>query len=211
MGTTIYQLNISLIGIRPVIWRRFIVPANIHLHRFHLMLQAIMGWTNSHLYRFQINGIEYGELDPDNEFDELDFVDSHRTKLNQVVFQKKASFIYIYDFGDDWQHRITVEKIMSDDSEGAYPLCLAGARSHPPEDCGGIGGYTELLKIIRNPRHKEYEEMMYWLGGSFDPESFDLKRINRALNRFHPKNKPIQIPIPEAFRKAVDDTHYPSN
>ena len=205
MGATIYQLNISLIGIKPLIWRQFQVPANIHLHRFHLMLQAIMGWTNSHLYSFQVNGIEYGELDPDNEFDELDFTDSHRTRLNQVVSQEKASFLYTYDFGDGWQHKITVEKILQVDTSARYPLCLAGERACPPEDCGGIGGYAELLKIIRNPRHKEHKEMMYWLGGSFDPEYFDFNHINRALNRFRPKSKPLQFPVPEAFRRAFEE------
>jgi hypothetical protein len=209
MDTTIYQLNMSLIGIKPSIWRRFQVPANVHLHQFHLMLQAIMGWTNSHLYSFQVNGTEYGELDPDNEFDELDFVNSHKTRLNQVVLQKNASLIYIYDFGDGWQHKITVENILPVDISGRYPLCLAGARACPPEDCGGIGGYTELKKIIRNPRHKEYEEMMYWLGGSFDPEYFSLDHINRALNRFRPRNKLSQLPIPEAFRQAFEDTNHP--
>jgi hypothetical protein len=207
MDTTIYEINISLIGIRPTIWRRFLVPANVHLHRFHIMLQAIMGWTNSHLYSFQINGIEYGEPDSDNEFDELDFVDTHRTRLNQIVFQKKASFIYIYDFGDGWQHRLTVENILPVDTVGKYPQCLAGARAYPPEDCGGIGGYADLLNIIRKPRHKEYKEMMYWLGGSFDPEYFDINRINRALNRFYSRNKLAQLPIPESFLRAFNDTN----
>lgn len=177
----VYQLKVTLKGSKPPIWRRLQVPGNITLHRLHIMLQAAMGWSNYHLYRFQIAGKEYGEPDPDNELYELDFKNSRRTKLWKVVPAVKSSFTYEYDFGDGWKHQVVVEKIMAAEPGAQYPVCLAGKRACPPEDCGGIWGYERLLQVIGNPSHEEYEEMMEWLGGRFDPDEFDLDKVNRAL------------------------------
>ena len=202
---TVYQLKVTLRESKPLIWRQFQVPGNITLHRLHMILQSMMGWTNSHLYRFDIAGIQYSIPDPaEDDFNELHFVDSRRTRLSKVVSQEKARFTYEYDFGDSWEHDILIEKILSVDPGAQYPVCLAGKRACPPEDCGGIRGYADLLKIIRDPAHEEYEGMMEWLGGSFDPEEFNIGKINRSLARFRRPSKPRYSDIPEVFRQAFE-------
>ncbi len=194
----VYQLKVTLKGTQPPVWRRIQVHANVTLHRLHLILQATMSWKNYHLYRFEIAGTEYGDPDP-----EVDFTDSRKTRLGKVVTGENTRFIYEYDFGDGWNHEILIEKIFPAESTGQYPVCLAGERTCPPEDCGGIGGYADLLRIISGPKNKRYKEMMDWLGGPFDPEEFDIVRVNRALARFRPKDKK-NSKIPAAFRRAFE-------
>ena len=201
---TIYQLKITLKESKPPIWRRIQVPANITLHKLHAILQCVMGWYDYHLYGFRIAGIEYGIPDPDGDFDEFDLKDSRRARLNKVISGEKAVFTYDYDFGDGWEHQILVEKILPAESGVQYPVCLAGKRACPPEDCGGIGGYEDLLKIIRNPAHEEYEEMMEWLGGPFDPEEFDIEDINPYLARYYKTTKPKRTDVPEVFHRAFE-------
>jgi len=202
---TVYQLKVTLKESKSPIWRQFQVPGNVTLHRLHLILQDVMGWTNSHLYRFDIGGIQYSVPDPvEDDFNELHFVDSRRTKLSKVVPREKARFTYEYDFGDSWEHQILVEKILPSEPAAQYPLCLAGKRACPPEDCGGIWGYDELLEIIRDPTHEEYQSMMEWLGGTFDPEEFDVDWVNRLLLRSHRAKGPGRADVPEAFRKAFE-------
>lgn len=177
----VYQIKVVLLEMDPPIWRRFVVPSSVTLHRLHLILQDVMGWTNSHLYRFQIGAKEYAEPHPDNEFNELDFKNSRRTKLGRLVTKKGSTFLYEYDFGDSWLHELVVEDILEHKPNIRYPACLAGERACPPEDCGGIYGYAELLEVISDPEHEEYPDTITWLGGRFDPEVFDLKTVNNKL------------------------------
>jgi hypothetical protein len=163
-----------------------------------------MGWTNSHLYRFEAAGIQYWEPDPENDFYELHFEDARKTRLRKVVPREKARFTYEYDFGDSWEHEILLERVLPAEPGAQYPVCVAGKRACPPEDCGGIWGYAELLEIIRDPMHGEYERMMEWLGGSFDPEKFDLDKVNRSLRRFRQPSKPKRPDIPEVFHQAFE-------
>jgi len=186
---SIYKLKVELAEIEPAIWRRFLVPSIVTLHHLHLILQEVMGWTNSHLYRFQVGTEEYGEPDPDNEFNELDFINSKRIKLDQAVAAGCNTFIYEYDSGDSWIHELSVEDILEPVASGRYPICLEGERACPPEDCGGPWGYSRLLGIIANPDHEEYEETITWLGGHFRPDAFSLQKVNRHLK---------QIPLPSS-------------
>jgi hypothetical protein len=179
---TVYQIKVVLLETDPPIWRQFVVPSSVTLHRLHLILQDVMGWTNSHLYKFQIGTKEYAEPDPDNEFYELDFKNSRRTKLWQVVTKKGSTFQYEYDFGDSWTHMLLVEGIFEGEPGKQYPVCLAGERACPPEDCGGTYGYAELLEIIKNPDHEQYQDMITWLGGRFDLEAFDIDSVNLKLS-----------------------------
>jgi hypothetical protein len=106
---------------------------------------------------------------------------ARRVKLSEVYHGPKTKFMYEYDFGDSWEHEILFEKEMPAEPGSHYPVCLEGERACPPEDCGGVWGYADLLKVIKNPEHEEYEEMMEWVGEDFDPEAFDLDEINSAL------------------------------
>jgi hypothetical protein len=158
------------------------VPADLRLSHLHQVLQIVMGWTDSHLHAFAIGGVQYTmpyeELDND-----LDMEDERRVRLSSLVPEAKTQFSYQYDFGDDWQHTVLVEKILPADPASHYPVCAAGKRACPPEDCGGSWGYADLLKILKNPKHPEYQEMKQWAGERFDPEAFDLEQVNQELRR----------------------------
>ena len=116
LGNVAYQFRVVLQETDPPIWRRFVVPSGITLHRLHLILQEVMGWTNSHLYRFKLGTKEYGEPDPENEFNELYFKNSRRTKLERLILNKGSTFLYEYDFGDSWIHELVVEDILEPSS-----------------------------------------------------------------------------------------------
>jgi hypothetical protein len=178
----VYRIKVGLLEINPLIWRRFLIPANVTLHRLHLVLQDIMGWQNYHLYRFQIGKKEYSTPDPDNEFYELDFKNSYRAKLGNIIKEKDSIFLYIYDFGDGWEHQMIVEDIIDRDPEKQYPLCIAGENASPHEDSGGPNGYMEMLEIINNPYQEEFHSTRTWLGKKFDPNNFDLKLVNLRLS-----------------------------
>jgi Plasmid pRiA4b ORF-3-like protein len=176
----VYQIKVTLEDSKPPIWRRIQVPSTVTLYKLHQILQVVMGWSNYHLHEFDIDGVHYGEPSQDNSYK----VRNEKTvKLSQVVSKEGAKFAYIYDFGDHWYHKILVEKILSHDPDIHYPICIKGKRACPPEDCGGIGGYYDFLEIIKNPDDPEHDQMLEWVGGSFDLEAFDLDDINQQLRK----------------------------
>ena len=181
--TSVHQLKITLTGIRPPIWRRLQVSSAINLRRLHDVIQEAMGWTQSHLYQFQVGDVEYGE--PDDEFG-MPIRSAKATPLRKIAPAPGAVFSYEYDFGDSWQHRIEVEKVLPPESGVRYPRCLTGKRACPPEDVGGIYGYEEFLQAIRDAKHPEHKEMLEWVGGSFDPEALDLQAVNERLAHLGP-------------------------
>lgn len=174
-----FRLKVTLRGSKPPIWRRFLVPGSISLKRLHDSIQAVMGWTDSHLHQFEANGILYGTSD--REFG-LTRVSENKTTVDQVLRRPKNKLSYEYDFGDGWEHEIILEAILPPLDDGRYPIIEAGRRACPPEDVGGIGGYENFLEVIRNPKHPEHGEMREWIGGSFDPEDFDANEANLAIH-----------------------------
>lgn len=178
---SIYQLKITLHEGEPEIWRTVLVPGLFHLEKLHQVIQIAMGWTNSHLHEFEIDGKRY--INPEYDLDEFDTdypkaINTKRMKL--IDIEKNIDhFEYRYDFGDGWRHKIKIEKILLKAEEFHYPICLEGAGACPPEDCGGMGGYGELLEHLKNSKHKEHRSTLRWLGGQFDPHSFDPNRVNR--------------------------------
>lgn len=177
----IYQIKISLIGAKPPIWRTVLVPSDLGLEDFHDVIQVAMGWTDSHLHQFIDDKKFYGI--PDDEFG-MEMEDESKYMLSQLLQDEKDSLTYEYDFGDSWEHKILLEKILPYDSNTLLPVCIKGKRACPPEDCGGIWGYEELLETISDPKHPDYKEMLDWLGGELDPDEFDLKEINEDLAEY---------------------------
>ena len=177
MADAILQLKITLKHIRPPVWRRIQVSNQLTLDKLHRILQMVMGWTGSHLHQFASGGMMYSL--PEFELEMCE--NSKKVKLHEVLRNERAKLIYEYDFGDGWEHEILVEKILPPEKGKGYPICLTGKRACPPEDCGGPWGYEELLKIIRNPDHDEYEERIEWLDEDFDPEAFDIDEVNLML------------------------------
>lgn len=181
--TLIYQLKITLKNIEPAIWRRIQVRGDIILFKLHEYIQGFMGWENYHMHEFRIKGQRYGKPDPDGEA-------MFGTKINKDKEFKVCDLVsdgdvfeYVYDFGDDWRHEIEVEKVLEAEAGSGYPICLAGERACPVEDCGGPWGYQEMLEILKDPEHEDYEHYFEWLGGEFDPKEFDLDKVNGRFER----------------------------
>jgi Plasmid pRiA4b ORF-3-like protein len=176
----IYRLKITLIGIKPPIWRRMQCPASFKLCCLHAAIQIAMGWTDSHLHQWEKDGKNWGVPEWD-EFDELDLIDESKTRLADVLQLEGDSIIYAYDFGDNWQHNVVLEKIIPVRDVVKAPICFGGERRCPPEDVGGVSGYEEFLEAIFDPQHENYEQYVRWAGGHFIDE-FDLKAANGALS-----------------------------
>jgi hypothetical protein len=177
----VYQFKISLAGIKPVIWRRIQVPENYAFWDLHVAIQDAMGWLDCHLHQFVMHDKKLDERVligmPDNEWDGgISVKSGGETAIADYFSLQNKKAIYEYDFGDGWEHEVLLEKILPFEVI-AYPVCLAGERACPPEDCGGIGGYENLIKIMKNPRNKEYKNMIEWLGGKFDPEYFHSEEV----------------------------------
>lgn len=180
MNKSIHQLKITLTGVRPPIWRRVQVPSDTSLGELHDVFQTAMGWFDGHLHQFEAGGVRYGEPSPE---DWIPVRDERRMALGRIAPRVGAAFTYEYDFGDSWTHRVVVEKVIAPDEGGGYPRCLGGRRACPPEDCGGVWGYQELLVALADPDHPEHDQYLDWLGGPFDPEAFDLHVVNAMLQR----------------------------
>jgi pRiA4b ORF-3-like protein len=180
MAGSIYQLRIALQEIQPPIWRRLQVPHTTTLAQLHGVIQDAMGWQHYHLYRFTIRDQHFEQPDPEGEGK-----DATGVKLRDLAVDVGETFEYVYDFGDDWHHDVTLEDRVQPVPEADYPLCMDGARACPPEDCGGPGGYAELLQVLRKHTGPQYTESRRWIGNHFHPECFDLKAINRILMLAH--------------------------
>jgi Plasmid pRiA4b ORF-3-like protein len=178
LPTSIHQLKVTLEGIRPPIWRRILVRSDVNLAGLHQIIQSAMGWNDSHLHDFTAGGISYG----DRSFGEdMDVEDERKVRLSEIAPQPKDRFRYMYDFGDGWEHIILVEAVKTPEAGARYPVCVTGKRACPPEDCGGVWGYADMLEALADPEHPEHDELKEWIGESFDPEMFDLEQANLRL------------------------------
>jgi len=176
----VYQIKITLTGSQPAMWRRFEVPGNTSLAELHGILQVVMGWSNAHLHRFIVKGQTYatperGDIGPRKPKDERKFT------LRDLLTQEGSRPTYEYDFGDNWQHELLVERIHPAEEGTRYPVCLEGAGACPPEDVGGVSGYTQFLEAMVDTNHPEHQNCRDWIGGYFDPEKFDLAKVNQIL------------------------------
>ena len=177
----VYQFKIVLKGIKPSIWRRIHVPKTYTYWDLHVAIQDAMGWYDCHLHEFEMFnpstdlvetiGIPYKDSD-------REVLPGWKQKIESYFSMENPEADYIYDFGDNWEHKIQLEKILPREKGASYPVCIKGKRACPPEDCGGIWGYEEFLEAIKDPTHEEHEEMLEWVGGEFDPEHFDINEIS---------------------------------
>lgn len=179
------ELEISLRYIKPRIRRRFVVPGRIKLHRLHDVIQAVMGWSNSHLHSFRAGHHEYVMRDPGDAgwqetFSDTIVHDERKHTLADLVSAKGDKFTYTYDFGDDWEHDLKVRTIALLEKPLKAAFCLFGDRACPPEDCGSVPGYEELCAALPDPAHPAHEHWKGWIG-DYDPEAFDCEGVNRWL------------------------------
>ena len=201
-----YQIKIELIDSEPLIWRRVIVPAEIPFKRLHDTIQFAMGWWDSHLYEFEFPeeklritcddesfdewkyySAKYKTVKPTKKEDPLGIIGrmletklkkSQSTKIDKYL-AKYATFEYVYDFGDHWQHQIQIERVIDDYLFG-YPQVLEGEGACPPEDVGGIGGYEEFLKAWNEPKHPEHDSVREW-GEGMNYQPFDIVNTNELM------------------------------
>lgn len=182
------QVKISLMYSEPELWRRLLIPADIDLVSFHFVIQEAMGWEDAHLHEFQKGNTLYrydGEIDTESPVKILHY---EGMKVRDFLKRKNSKMIYLYDFGDNWQHEITHEGVLKFNGNVDIPICMDGAMNCPPEDILGIPGYNNFVAIITNPKHPEYEDLVEWQGIEFDPEYFDIKEVNKRLFKMYIKN-----------------------
>ncbi|CAN5160943.1 hypothetical protein BH11PLA2_BH11PLA2_43290 [soil metagenome] len=184
-ATSLFQFKITLIDIRPAIWRRIQIT-DCTLAALHHYIQASFGWQNCHMHQFEIEKKRYSSPSPYD--DDLDFEDESKFNLSKLLpmkTKKKIRWLYEYDFGDGWRHEVLFEGNPPIDPKMKAPICLEGERSCPPEDCGGPWGYDDFLAALSNRKHPRHEEMLEWIG-EFDPERFDAKKATKEMRRVKP-------------------------
>jgi hypothetical protein len=175
----VMQFKVTLEGIEPAIWRRIQIVSTATFWDLHVAIQDAMGWQDYHLHSFFINHPDNGdrlELGIPTE-DDTGTLPDWEHGLDSRFRKSGGRALYVYDFGDDWQHRIELEKIEKAVKRKRYPICLDGARRCPPEDVGGIPGFMNFLEIINHPEHPEHAEMLDWVGGRFNAEGFSPKLV----------------------------------
>lgn len=178
----ILQFKVTLQHTSPAIWRRFQVRDNKTFYDLHLIIQCVMGWYNSHLHQFV-----YGKnsLIGDTALDESDgLAEEKEIPLAEFFNMENMRLLYEYDFGDGWIHELVLEKILGDEKGRKFPVCIDGEKKCPPEDCGGLSGFYEMLKILKKKKGREYKEMNEWLGGKYDPDEFNIPEVNKNLKSY---------------------------
>jgi hypothetical protein len=186
--TTGVRIKATLAHVAPEVMRRLAVPLTIRLDRLHLTLQAAFGWTNSHLYAFHADAMSWGEPDPD--FHDT-MGDARKTRLYDIVRDTGARTVrYTYDFGDNWEHVIKLEKWVEDTSMEGLPMLLDAKGRCPPEDVGGPPGYENFLAALRDPAHDEHVDLRRRAGEDFDPAILDRKPLEAAVDALARKWRP---------------------
>lgn len=170
---TVHRLKVTLRQVKPPVWRRIEVPSDIKLSDLSDVLEAAMGWYGGHLHAFEAGGVSYELPDPDAFGFGPPPVDERKARLGELLPTVGSKMRWDYDFGDGWEHDVLVEAVEPRRSEVTYPVCLAGKRACPPDDCGGPWGYGNLLAALADPNHPEHDEMTEWAPPGFDLAVFD--------------------------------------
>lgn len=180
IAASVAHLRIKLDDVEPAVVRRVEVPLTIRLDHLHLVLQAAMGWTNSHLYEIRARDIGWGRPDPNFGDGPLD---ASRARLIDVLEDVGArSLKYLYDFGDGWEHSVRIERVTDVTPGIAYPRLIEAIGRCPPEDVGGPWGYRAFLDAIADPNHQEHAERLQWVGGHFDPTDVNIEILTQAVH-----------------------------
>lgn len=177
---SVYELKVTLVHSRPPIWRRFQLESAATLQRMHLILQVVMGWTDSHLHGFRVP--QPGRGGARRRYLPVEDAAEESTRIADVFRRPKDRVIYDYDFGDSWEHELVLEAVVPRSATARYPIVLAGRGACPPEDVGGVPGYYHFLEALKDPNHPNHEEMVEWGGEDFDPRRFDAQAVNRMFH-----------------------------
>ena len=174
-----YTFKINLINTEPLVSRTIKVCSETTLYLMHHIIQTAMGWENRHLYEFSINNLRFADSRlVDEEYGDMTDV---KTVLLEDVFPKiGTSAIYLYDFGDGWKHKLELIEISNAPQNELLPSFVSGQNACPPEDCGGVNRYREIIEILADSTHEEYEIIVDWLGPKFNPVAFNKLTIERG-------------------------------
>jgi pRiA4b ORF-3-like protein len=190
MSDAILRLKITLVDTEPPTWRRVEVPAEMTLKDLHAVIQAAMGWTNSHLYQFHvgretIDGPGMGG----GGWGGPPSTGAGRVRLDDLSKRGVKRFAYVYDMGDSWEHRVQIEKLLPADPAARYPRLLDGAWCCPPEDIGGVPGFGVFLEAMSDPAHADHDDVIEWYGGPFDPAAFDIEPLRKNVEKIAGRRK----------------------
>lgn len=182
--TGYYQLKMTLLEAPVPIWRRLVITSDLPLDLVHEIFQLAMGWSNYHLHQFECGGKKYADLE-EAEGDKT-VLDHRKFSLQDLLENEGEELLYRYDFGDDWRHRVVLERIIKKKNieDGFLAHCVGGKRACPPEDVGGVWGYAQFIEAIEDPDHEDGEEKLKWVGCDFDPDSFDARLVNLRIDIF---------------------------
>lgn len=181
-----YQIKCKLQYTKPTVFRTVLVNSSVTFYELHHILQIVMGWYNCHLFNFkyhdyylELPNVEDDDYDPFGTFQK---VDPRKITLSEFFISPKTMINYTYDFGDSWAHEIQLQKIIGPDEVSSLPICIKGKYACPPENCGSIPGYYNIIDVMSNPKHREYRSFVDWLSEPFDMEKFDIDFVNKELN-----------------------------
>jgi len=189
----IATLRIELRDTDPLIWREVEVPTSITLKVLHDIIQAVIGWFDCHLWEFTIGKQRYG-LPMEDDWGTVPLIAADKVRLRDVLKPRKTIIDYMYDFGDSWEHRLTVTGVRAGEPGISYPRYIGGERNGPPEDCGGIPGFYQLLEALADPAHPDHAFLKQW-AGEYDPDTFDPLPIKYALGRIANRRNAAKVRI----------------
>lgn len=177
----VFQFKITLREIEPTIWRRIQISNSCSFWDLHVAIQNAMGWTDSHLHHFEVidpvtGDKQYMGIPAEDDFDIYNTLPGWGYRVKDFVV-KNNTMLYLYDYGDSWYHLIEFEGLYEKKPNKKYPTCIAGERACPPEDVGGIPGYFNFLEIINDKNNHERKSMLRWVGGKYESEKFNLKKV----------------------------------
>ena len=214
-----YRVRVDLDRMSPPIWRRLELASDLRLDVVHEILQVAFGWTDSHLHRFS-SGDDAHDLRAEQYLTEFDIDDGETgvaeedVRLDQVLQDPGDRIFYAYDFGDNWQHTVRLEAVMPRADSAPRAVCTAGRRACPPEDVGGVWGYTELLLTLAAPDHNDPEavDRLIWLGPGWDPDRFDREGVNTLLRLATGRQRMADLPadLPAPVTALLGAAHEPA-
>lgn len=187
----IATLRIELLDTDPAIWRQVEVPTSMTLKMLHDVVQAAMGWYDQHLWELRQGKQRYGQPIPGDDWGGSPTLRADKVRLREILKPRKTVLEYTYDFGDSWEHRLTLTDVRPGDPDGEYPRYIAGERATPPEDCGGIPGFYGALEVLADPKHPDHAEIADWFDG-YDPDTIDELVLKIALSRIARRRNPAK-------------------
>lgn len=180
-----FTFHIKLIGTEPLVTRTFNVSSESSMYTLHHIIQVVMGWKNYHLYQFEVGDLVIADKRLWDEDEMGPITDVKELSVGDVFTKVGTTAVYEYDFGDSWMHHLELVDRSIHPTQEVLPLVISGENACPPEDCGGIHGYKELLEVFKNPKHPEYKETREWVGSTFNPTKFNVDICNKELGKLN--------------------------